>query len=184
MSLPVPAWAATALQLPQGARALQGYGRLSPLEWEKKERYIVPRGILSEYGVQEPLLLTIHALYSQSKRLHSWYQVKLIYSFQCWTPSGLPIITNPACDFSWTGSRGVVVEKSAYGLGTSGSLLFTDDVVSLASSSQYLPHTQEKFTAKCIDAGVKVSSESQLFQIQMVNGLSGSEMSPCLRRRC
>jgi len=38
------------------------------------------------------------------------------------------------------------------------SLFFADDVVLLASSSQYLQHALEGFTAQCEAAGMKVSS--------------------------
>ena len=58
------------------------------------------------------------------------------------------------------GSQSVVRERKASGLGTPGyaSLLSTDDVVLLVSSSHDLQRAPEGFEAECEAAWMKVSS--------------------------
>ncbi|KAI3351149.1 hypothetical protein L3Q82_005711 [Scortum barcoo] len=93
----------------------------------------VPRGILwgvlHEYGVRGPLLRAVRSLYDRSKELGSH------------------------CRQRSQGPEGV-----RFGNHRISSLLFADDVVLLASSSQDLQHVLERFAAECEAAGMRIST--------------------------
>ncbi|KAI3354606.1 hypothetical protein L3Q82_019110 [Scortum barcoo] len=93
----------------------------------------VPRGILwgvlREYGVRGPLLRAVRSLYDRSRSL-----VRI----------------------AWQRSQGP--EGVRFGNHRISSLLFADDVVLLASSSQDLQHVLERFAAECEAAGMRIST--------------------------
>ncbi|KAI3368113.1 hypothetical protein L3Q82_007840 [Scortum barcoo] len=97
----------------------------------------VPRGILwgvlrREYGVRGPLLRAVRSLYDRSRSL-----VRIAGRF-------LGV------------ARGR--RESRFGNHRISSLLFADDVVLLASSSQDLQHVLERFAAECEAAGMRIST--------------------------
>ncbi|KAI3372674.1 hypothetical protein L3Q82_023135, partial [Scortum barcoo] len=93
----------------------------------------VPRGILwgvlREYGVRGPLLRAVRSLYDPEQELGSH------------------------CRQRSQGPEGV-----RFGNHRISSLLFADDVVLLASSSQDLQHVLERFAAECEAAGMRIST--------------------------
>ncbi|KAI3354050.1 hypothetical protein L3Q82_018608, partial [Scortum barcoo] len=97
----------------------------------------VPRGILwgvlREYGVRGPLLRAVRSLYDRSRSL-----VRIAGRF--------------------LGRRSQGPEGVRFGNHRISSLLFADDVVLLASSSQDLQHVLERFAAECEAAGMRIST--------------------------
>ncbi|KAI3359028.1 hypothetical protein L3Q82_015427 [Scortum barcoo] len=96
----------------------------------------VPRGILwgvlREYGVRGPLLRAVWSLYDWIRSL-----VRIAGRF-LGIARGLEGV--------WFGNHRI------------SSLLFADDVVLLASSSQDLQHILERFAAECEAAGMRIST--------------------------
>ncbi|KAI3372506.1 hypothetical protein L3Q82_022982 [Scortum barcoo] len=86
-----------------------------------------------EYGVQGPLLRAVRSLYDRSRSL-----VRIAGRF-------LGVVAR--------GRR-----ESRFGNHRISSLLFADDVVLLASSSQDLQHVLERFAAECEAAGMRIST--------------------------
>ncbi|KAI3364986.1 hypothetical protein L3Q82_000948 [Scortum barcoo] len=96
----------------------------------------VPRGILwgvlREYGVRGPLLRAVRSLYDQEQELGSHCRQ---ISRRSQGPEGV-----------------------RFGNHRISSLLFADDVVLLASSSQDLQRVLERFAAECEAAGMRIST--------------------------
>ncbi|KAI3356985.1 hypothetical protein L3Q82_003620 [Scortum barcoo] len=126
----------------------------------------VPRGILwgvlHEYGVRGPLLRAVRSLYDRSRSL-----VRIAGSKSdpvpstCWTPAEacplspvLFIIFMDRISRRSQGPEGV----QWFGNHRISSLLFADDVVLLASTSQDLQHVLERFAAECEAAGMRIST--------------------------
>ncbi|KAI3355686.1 hypothetical protein L3Q82_004279 [Scortum barcoo] len=97
----------------------------------------VPRGILwgvlREYGVRGPLLRAVRSLYDRSRSLVH-------------------------CIAGQISRRSQGPEGVRFGNHRISSLLFADDVVLLASSSQDLQHVLERFAAECEAAGMRIST--------------------------
>ncbi|KAI3373048.1 hypothetical protein L3Q82_006401 [Scortum barcoo] len=104
------------------------------VDLEKAFEDRVPRGILwgvlREYGVRGPLLRAVRSLYDRSRSL-----VRIAISRRSQGPEGV-----------------------RFGNHRISSLLFADDVVLLASSSQDLQHVLERFAAECEAAGMRIST--------------------------
>ncbi|KAI3355172.1 hypothetical protein L3Q82_017871 [Scortum barcoo] len=86
-----------------------------------------------EYGVRGPLLRAVQSLYDWSRSL-----VRIAGRF--------------------LGNRSQGPEGVRFGNHRISSLLFADDVVLLASSSQDLQHVLERFAAECEVAGMRIST--------------------------
>ncbi|KAK7884420.1 hypothetical protein WMY93_027543 [Mugilogobius chulae] len=97
----------------------------------------VPRGVLwgvlREYGIRGPLLRAVRSLYDRSR--------------SCVRIAGSKI---SSCSQDPEGVR--------FGDHRISSLLFADDVVLMAPSSQHLQHALGRFAAECEAAGMKISS--------------------------
>ncbi|KAI3358420.1 hypothetical protein L3Q82_014845 [Scortum barcoo] len=89
-------------------------------------------GVLHEYGVRGPLLRAVRSLYDRSRSL-----VRIAGRFL---------------------RRSQGPEGVRFGNHRISSLLFADDVVLLASSSQDLQHVLERFAAECEAAGMRIST--------------------------
>ncbi|KAI3360387.1 hypothetical protein L3Q82_002295 [Scortum barcoo] len=117
----------------------------------------------SEYGVRGPLGLraTVRSLYRPEQELGS----------HCRQISRRSI------------ARGQGPEGVRFGNHRISSLLFADDVVLLASSSQDLQHVLERFAAECEAAGMRIStSKSEAMEKGGVPSPGGVERS-CLKWR-
>ena len=124
----------------------------------------VPRGILWrvlwEYGVRGPLLRAIRSLYDRSRSLvriagskSDLFPVHVGLRQGCPLSPVLFIIFMDRISRRSQGPEGV-----RFGDNTILSLLFADDVVVLASSSQDLQHALGRFAAKCEAAGMRFST--------------------------
>ncbi|KAI3373846.1 hypothetical protein L3Q82_022426 [Scortum barcoo] len=94
--------------------------------------------VLHEYGVRGPLLRAVRSLYDH------------------WSRSLVRIAFRNVVRFLGIVARGR--RESRFGNHRISSLLFADDVVLLASSSQDLQHVLERFAAKCEAAGMRIST--------------------------
>ncbi|KAI3376204.1 hypothetical protein L3Q82_016712 [Scortum barcoo] len=130
-----------ALYPPQGAWRVYGSLLCQPVHMcfvdLEKAFDRVPRGILwgvlREYGVRGPLLRAVRSLYDRSRSL-----VRIAGRF--------------------LGVARGWAEGVRFGNHRISSLLFADDVVLLASSSQDLQHVLERFAAECEAAGMRIST--------------------------
>ncbi|KAI3357643.1 hypothetical protein L3Q82_016052 [Scortum barcoo] len=124
----------------------------------------VPRGILwgvlREYGVRGPLLRAVRSLYDQSRSLvriagskSDLFPVHVGLRQGCPLSPVLFIIFMDRISRRSQGPEGV-----RFGNHRISSLLFADDVVLLASSSQDLQHVLERFAAECEAAGMRIST--------------------------
>ncbi|KAI3352517.1 hypothetical protein L3Q82_005461 [Scortum barcoo] len=124
----------------------------------------VPRGILwgvlREYGVRGPLLRAVRSLYDRSRSLvriagskSDLFPVHVGLRQGCPLSPVLFIIFMDRISRRSQGPEGV-----RFGNHRISSLLFADDVVLLASSSQDLQHVLERFAAECEAAGMRIST--------------------------
>ncbi|KAI3353319.1 hypothetical protein L3Q82_019273 [Scortum barcoo] len=126
----------------------------------------VPRGILwgvlhAEYGVRGPLLRAVRSLYDRSRSLvriagskSDLFPVHVGLRQGCPLSPVLFIIFMDRISRRSQGPEGV-----RFGNHRISSLLFADDVVLLASSSQDLQHVLERFAAaECEAAGMRIST--------------------------
>ncbi|KAI3368720.1 hypothetical protein L3Q82_025415 [Scortum barcoo] len=125
----------------------------------------VPRGILwgvlqLEYGVRGPLLRAVRSLYDRSRSLvriagskSDLFPVHVGLRQGCPLSPVLFIIFMDRISRRSQGPEGV-----RFGNHRISSLLFADDVVLLASSSQDLQHVLERFAAECEAAGMRIST--------------------------
>ncbi|KAI3366015.1 hypothetical protein L3Q82_009843 [Scortum barcoo] len=127
----------------------------------------VPRGILwgvlREYGVRGPLLRAVRSLYDQEQELgsHCCGSKSDLFPVHVGLRQGCPL--SPVLfiifmDRISKRSQGPWRESSLFGNHRISSLLFADDVVLLASSSQDLQHVLERFAAECEAAGMRIST--------------------------
>ena len=117
-------------------------------------------GVLREYGVPDPLLRAIRSLYHRSQSLvrignnrSNSFPVRVGVRQGC--PLS-PILFIIFMDRISRRSRGV--EGFWFGGHRISSLLFADDVVLLASSTQDLQLSLERFAAECEAAGMRIST--------------------------
>ncbi|KAI3372000.1 hypothetical protein L3Q82_006867 [Scortum barcoo] len=124
----------------------------------------VPRGILwgvlREYGVWGPLLRAVRSLYDRSRSLvciagskSDLFPVHVGLRQGCLLSPVLFIIFMDRISRRSQGPEGV-----RFGNHRISSLLFADDVVLLASSSQDLQRVLERFAAECEAAGMRIST--------------------------
>ncbi|KAI3371769.1 hypothetical protein L3Q82_024322 [Scortum barcoo] len=124
----------------------------------------VPRGILwgvlREYGVRGPFLRAVRSLYDWSRSLvriagskSDLFPVHVGLRQGCPLSPVLFIIFMDRISRRSQGPEGV-----RFGNHRISSLLFADDVVLLASSSQDLQHVLERFAAECEAAGMRIST--------------------------
>ncbi|KAI3367022.1 hypothetical protein L3Q82_009655 [Scortum barcoo] len=124
----------------------------------------VPRGILwgvlREYGVRGPLLRAVRSLYDRSRSLvriagskSDLFPVHVGLRQGCPLSPVLFIIFMDRISRRSQGPEGV-----RFGNHRISSLLFADDVVLLASSSQDLQRVLERFAAECEAAGMRIST--------------------------
>ncbi|KAI3352720.1 hypothetical protein L3Q82_019300 [Scortum barcoo] len=124
----------------------------------------VPRGILwgvlREYGVRGPLLRAVRSLYDRSRSLvriagskSDLFPVHVGLRQGCPLSPVLFIIFMDRISRRSQGPEGV-----RFGNHRISSLLFADDVVLLASSSQDLQRVLEQFAAECEAAGMRIST--------------------------
>ncbi|KAI3369560.1 hypothetical protein L3Q82_007769 [Scortum barcoo] len=127
----------------------------------------VPRGILwgvlREYGVRGPLLRAVRSLYDRSRSLvriagskSDLFPVHVGLRQGCPLSPVLFIIFMDRISRRSQGPEGV-----RFGNHRISSLLFADDVVLLASSSQDLQHVLERFAAECEAAGMRISTSGK-----------------------
>ncbi|KAI3356785.1 hypothetical protein L3Q82_003325 [Scortum barcoo] len=126
----------------------------------------VPRGILwgvlREYGVRGPLLRAVRSLYDRSRSLVRIAGSKSdLFPVHVGLRQGCPLSPVLFIIFMDRISRRSVARgrrESRFGNHRISSLLFADDVVLLASSSQDLQHVLERFAAECEAAGMRIST--------------------------
>uniref|UniRef100_A0A6Q2ZFL9 ribonuclease H n=1 Tax=Esox lucius TaxID=8010 RepID=A0A6Q2ZFL9_ESOLU len=123
-----------------------------------------PRGILwrvlREYGVLGPLLIAVRSLYDRSRSLvriagskSDLFPVHVGLRQGCPLSPVLFVIYMDRISRRSQGPEGV-----RFGDHTISSLLFVDDVVVLAPSSQDLQHALGRFAAECKAVGMKIST--------------------------
>ncbi|KAI3364331.1 hypothetical protein L3Q82_011133 [Scortum barcoo] len=120
-----------------------------------------------EYGVQGPLLRAVRSLYDQEQELGS-----------CCIAGSKSDLFSSACVAR--GRR----EGVRFGNHRISSLLFADDVVLLASSSQDLQHVLEQFAAECKAAVMRISTSKSEAMVIDRKGVAcplrvGGEVLPC-----
>ncbi|KAI3351406.1 hypothetical protein L3Q82_020217 [Scortum barcoo] len=161
-SLAIPA-----LYPPQGARGFMGVCPTSPHVLCGSGEGIRPcpswysvGGAPCEYGVREPLLRAVRSLYDRSRSLvriagskSDLFPVHVGLRQGCPLSPVLFIIFMDRISRRSQGPEGV-----RFGNHRISSLLFADDVVLLASSSQDLQHVLERFAAECEAAGMRIST--------------------------
>ncbi|KAI3351315.1 hypothetical protein L3Q82_005865 [Scortum barcoo] len=113
-----------------------------------------------EYGVRGPLLRAVRSLYDRSRSLvriagskSDLFPVHVGLRQGCPLSPVLFIIFMDRISRRSQGPEGV-----RFGNHRISSLLFADDVVLLASSSQDLQHVLERFAAECEAAGMRIST--------------------------
>ncbi|KAI3356649.1 hypothetical protein L3Q82_003294 [Scortum barcoo] len=114
-------------------------------------------------GSGEPLLRAVRSLYDRSRSLVRIAGSKSdLFPVHVGLRQGLPFVTGPVHNNPlWTGFLGVkpgAGGSQRFGNHRISSLLFADDVVLLASSSQDLQHVLERFAAECEAAGMRIST--------------------------
>ncbi|KAI3364367.1 hypothetical protein L3Q82_011165 [Scortum barcoo] len=114
----------------------------------------------AEYGVRGPLLRAVRSLYDRSRSLvriagskSDLFPVHVGLRQGCPLSPVLFIIFMDRISRRSQGPEGV-----RFGNHRISSLLFADDVVLLASSSQDLQHVLERFAAECEAAGMRIST--------------------------
>ncbi|KAI3366340.1 hypothetical protein L3Q82_000504 [Scortum barcoo] len=122
--------------------------------------YSVGRSAPCEYGVRGPLLRAVRSLYDRSRSLvriagskSDLFPVHVGLRQGCPLSPVLFIIFMDRISRRSQGPEGV-----RFGNHRISSLLFADDVVLLASSSQDLQHVLERFAAECEAAGMRIST--------------------------
>ncbi|KAI3364112.1 hypothetical protein L3Q82_010940 [Scortum barcoo] len=143
----------------------------------------VPRGILwgvlreYEYGVRGPLLRAVRSLYDRSRSLvriagskSDLFPVHVGLRQGCPLSLVLFIIFMDRISRRSQGPEGV-----RFGNHRISSLLFADDVVLLASSSQDLQRVLERFAAECEAAGMRISTSKsrvrERWSVRLTGGL-------------
>ncbi|KAI3354761.1 hypothetical protein L3Q82_004590 [Scortum barcoo] len=117
-------------------------------------------GVLREYGVRGPLLRAVRSLYDRSRSLvriagskSDLFPVHVGLRQGCPLSPVLFIIFMDRISRRSQGPEGV-----RFGNHRISSLLFADDVVLMASSSQDLQRVLERFAAECEAAGMRIST--------------------------
>ncbi|KAI3377230.1 hypothetical protein L3Q82_009142 [Scortum barcoo] len=132
----------------------------------------VPRGILwgvlREYGVRGPLLRAVRSLYDRSRSL-AWFALPAVSQTcsQYMLDSGRAALCHRVLFIIFMdriSRRSQGPEGVRFGNHRISSLLFADDVVLLASSSQDLQHVLERFAAECEAAGMRISTSKSSVQ--------------------
>ncbi|KAK3521652.1 hypothetical protein QTP70_014704, partial [Hemibagrus guttatus] len=124
----------------------------------------VPHGILWEvlweYGVRGPLLRAVRSLYDQGRSLVRIVSCKSdLFPVHAGLRQGCPL--SPVLFITFMGRisrRSQGLEGVWFGDHRISSVLFADDVVLLAPSSQDLQHALGRFAAECEVAGMRVST--------------------------
>ncbi|KAK3529745.1 hypothetical protein QTP86_003010 [Hemibagrus guttatus] len=144
----------------------------------------VPRGILWEvlweYGVRGPLLSAVRSLYDQSRSLVRIASSKSdLFPVHVGLRQGCPLSPVLFIVFMDRISRSSQEEGVQFGDHRISALLFADDVVLLAPSSQDLQRALGRFAAECDVAEMRISTSKS--EAMVLNPEKGGLHPPGLR---